>query len=59
MKKDKETPLELYIQREQYRLAEKIDQRVAIYIKPRAWYIPKFIYHLFIKKHVQIVTFDK
>lgn len=51
-------PLEVYINEQQFKLAESIDKKMAIYIKPKAWYMPMFIYRLFIRNHVMITTFN-
>ncbi len=52
-----EAPMEIYIRERQYKLAKMVDDAIAIYVKPRAWYIPKFIYAMFLREHVMIVNF--
>lgn len=53
-----EAPMEIYIRERQYKLAKLVDESIAIYVKPRAWYIPKFIYAMFLREHVMIVNFN-
>lgn len=40
---------------EGYKLARKIDDSISIYVKPKAWFIPNFLYKLVIKDSVAVI----
>lgn len=48
-------PIEKYCEKQGYELAQKIDEKMAIIIKPRPKWMPKKIYNAVIKKVVEIV----
>jgi hypothetical protein len=50
-----ESPVELMVRGQVYKKAMEIDKAMTIYIKPKAWYIPNFLYKAIIKDHVLLV----
>lgn len=50
------SPETLEAQGKIYKKAMEITEPVTIYIKPKAWYIPHFLYKAIIKDHVLIVN---
>lgn len=53
--KDFESPAELLVKGVAYKKAMEIDKAMTIYIKPKAWWIPHFLYKAIIKDHVLLV----
>jgi hypothetical protein len=50
-----ESPAELMVKNVVYKKAMEIDKAMTIYIKPKAWWIPNFLYKAIIKDHVLLV----
>ncbi len=50
-----ESPLELMVKGVAYKRAMEIDRAMTVYIKPKAWWIPHFLYKAIIKDHVLLV----
>ncbi len=53
-KRRDEDCLEIYCHQRSYKLAEKIDDKMAIVVKPRPWYCPTWLYKKIIKDSVEI-----
>lgn len=49
------TPIEKYIEEHGYRLAQQIDDKMAIVIKPKPAYCPNWLYKKIINDSVEIV----
>jgi len=47
--------IEEYCKRESLKIAKKIEDEVAIIIKPRPWYCPKWLYKKIIKDSIEII----
>lgn len=47
--------LSTYADNEAFRLAEKIDEKMSLLIKPKPWYIPNWLYRKIIKKIVTLI----
>lgn len=50
-----DSPVELIVRGIAYKKAMEIDKAMTIYIKPKAWWIPHFLYSAIIKDHVLLV----
>ena len=48
------SPIEKYVQRQGYILAKKIDTNVGIVLKPKKWWIPRFLYNSIVKNSIEI-----
>jgi len=51
--------LEGYCNRMGYELARKIDDSMGIAIKPKPWWMPRFLYEAVIRKSVEIINIKK
>ena len=49
------TAIEKYCEREGYKLAARIDEKVAVVVKPKPQWCPGFLYKKIIKETVEIV----
>jgi len=47
--------IEEYCEQEGFKIAKKIDDEVAILIKPKPWYCPKWLYKKIIKDSIEII----
>lgn len=50
-----QSPAELTVRNQVYKKAMEIDKSMTIYIKPKAWWVPYFLYKAIIKDHVLLV----
>lgn len=50
-----DSPVELLVKGIAYKKAMEIDNAMTVYIKPKAWWIPQFLYKAIIKDHVLLV----
>ncbi len=50
-----DSPVELFVRGIAYKKAMEIDKAMTVYIKPKAWWIPHFLYKAIIKDHVLLV----
>lgn len=50
-----DSPVELLVKGIAYKKAMEIDKAMTVYIKPKAWWIPHFLYKAIIKDHVLLV----
>jgi hypothetical protein len=51
----KHSPLYYYAAKRGFEVAREIDRNVGIVLRPRAWWIPKFLYKAVVKQSVEIV----
>jgi len=51
----KTNPIEEYCRKQGYRLAEEIDAKMALVIKPRPLWCPEWLYRKIIKQSVEII----
>lgn len=47
--------VEKYCEEQGFKLAKKIDDSMSIIIKPRKWYIPRWLYNKVINKSIEII----
>jgi hypothetical protein len=48
-------PVEDYCRKQGYRVSYEIESEMVLVVKPRVWWIPKFIYDAVIRQSVEIV----
>lgn len=48
------SPVEEYCKKAGFKLAEKIDEKMAIVVKPKPWWCPNYLYKKIIKETVEI-----
>lgn len=48
-------PIEEYCKKQGYRLAEEIEAKVALVVKPRPLWCPEWLYRKIIKQSVEII----
>lgn len=48
--------MDKYLEKEGFRLATLIDSKMALYIRPRPWWCPKWLYKKVIKSSTMIVN---
>lgn len=51
-----EDPIEKYAREQGFKLAQRIDEKMAILIKPRPKYCPEWLYKKIIKDSVEVIN---
>lgn len=49
-------PIDKYVEGKSFQQMKKIDDAFWLFVKPRTWWIPVFLYNAIIKEHVEIVS---